>query len=213
MSMTTTEPAAPWAGFYSDPGELALALTPTWLQAAQRAEMVDRAEAREREERIAERQDRAYQLAVAEAITRAHVAGEQWNPADPLKHYPPTSVRMEEAFAWMDMEARANARQAKREAAAVLAAAGVQGQVTIDVESPASSGPAAVGGESGSPPAARSDVKSRIRRALMRMGHLRDPREAHPTITDGWWPDGPIGPDEVAAAAAVRAERIREIVR
>lgn len=126
------EPAAPPAGFGWIPG-----LLPEHAAALRSMEFAEKLEQREREERIAERQEMAYNLAVAESMSRAHAHGERWDPADPLRFYPSVAERTGEVFAAMDMQAAAELRQARREAAKVLADHGIHAQVVVDSNQPA----------------------------------------------------------------------------
>jgi hypothetical protein len=127
------EPTPP-AGFYSGPDDLAL--PPDQAAWFRRMEAAEKAEQREREERLAERMEASHNRAVAEAIQRAHAAGQAWNPADPWRFYPTHAQRVEEAFAYMDHQAAVELRQAKAAAVRVLREHGVNAQVTVDASQP-----------------------------------------------------------------------------
>jgi hypothetical protein len=146
-----------------DPAALAgwgweLQLPPEQAQLLRSLELAEKAEQREREERLAERHEHALNRATAEAISRAHASGEPWDPANPWKHYPDHATRIAEAFAIQDAQIAAELRQAKRAAAKVLREHGVNALVTVDANVPQSPHP---GGQSLSPggtepPASRS---------------------------------------------------------
>jgi|SRR5262245_10914276 len=110
---------------------------------------------------------------------------------------------MDEAFALMDLQASAESRAARREAAKVLAAHGLSGQVTLDVEAFQTASSAPSGGRPGG--------ASRSARARAAMALARRPKpslsDAHPLSADesGWVPVTGLNPDS-------RAARIREIV-
>jgi exonuclease VII large subunit len=133
--------AAPWvqigdgppAGFFDAdlPG-----LAPDQAAAIRSLELAEKAEERERQERLAERMEQSHNRAIMEAIQRAHAAGEAWNPSDPWRHYPSHSQRVEEVFAYMDMQAAAELRQAKATAVRVLREHGVNAQVVVDASQP-----------------------------------------------------------------------------
>jgi hypothetical protein len=126
------EPGPP-AGFFDTdlPG-----LPPDQAAMLRSLELAERTEERERQERLAERMEQSHNRAVAEAITRAHAAGEAWNPNDPWRHYPSREQRVSEAFAVMDMQAAAELRQAKAAAVRVLREHGVNAQVVVDASQP-----------------------------------------------------------------------------
>jgi hypothetical protein len=126
---------APPAGFYAGPDDL-LHLPPEQRAMIRSLELAEKAEERERQERLAERMEQSHNRAVAESISRAHAAGEQWDPANPWKHYPTHDQRVSEAFAVMDMQAAAELRQAKAAAVRVLREHGVNAQVTVDASQP-----------------------------------------------------------------------------
>jgi hypothetical protein len=135
--MTTTD-VQPWvhigepgppAGFFA--GDLP-GLPPEQAHALRSLELAERAEQREREERLAEHQEQSYNRCVAEAISRAHAAGKPWNPARPFEFYPTHEQRVAEAFAVMDAQAAAELRTAKRDAARVLREHGIHSQVVVD---------------------------------------------------------------------------------
>jgi hypothetical protein len=111
-------------------------------------ELAERAEERERQERLAERMEQSHNRAVVEAISRAHAAGQPWDPADPWRFYPSHAQPVEEAFALMDAQTAAELREAKRAAAKVLREHGVHAQVVVDAGAPTSPHP---GGQSLSP--------------------------------------------------------------
>jgi hypothetical protein len=99
-------------------------------------ELAEKAEQREREERLAERMEQSHNRAVAESISRAHAAGEQWDPSNPWKHYPTHDQRVSEAFAVMDMQAAAELRVARAAAVKTLREHGVAAQITLDASEP-----------------------------------------------------------------------------
>lgn len=184
------EPAAPLAGFgWELPG-----LPPEQAAMLRSLELEEKREERERQERIAERADASYNRMVAESMSRAHAAGEPWDPANPLKHYPTIDQRIGQAFAMTDAQANAELRQARRAAARVLREHGVHAQVVVDANQPASghelppvpvsSPPSGLGpgGPSSAGEAARSR-RARVR-ALLRWA-AEHPRDPHPLAHDG----------------------------
>jgi hypothetical protein len=130
------EPTAPPAGFGWD-----FPLPPGQATASRRMELAEKAEERERQERLAEHMEASHNRAVMEAMTRAHAANEAWDPSDPWKHYPTHGQRVEEAFAYMDLQAASELRVAKREAAKVLREHGVEAVVVVDANAPESQSP------------------------------------------------------------------------
>jgi hypothetical protein len=147
-----------------DPAALAgfgweLQLPPEQAALLRSLELAEKAEQREREERLAERMEASHNRAVAESITRAHAAGQPWDPSDPWRFYPTHEQRVEEAFAVMDAAASAELRDAKRAAARVLAEHGVHAQVVIDANEPKSPHPGALTvspGAASEPPVSRA---------------------------------------------------------
>jgi hypothetical protein len=170
------EPAQPLAGFGWDlPG-----LPPEQAAMLRSLELAERAEERERQERVAERREQSYNAMVAESISRAHAHGRPWDPTNPLEHYPTPAQRIDRAFAAMDMQANANLREAKREAAKVLQSYGVGAQVTIDAGHPPSPPPGRLAAPPGDsePPASRSVTDSVPGAAAHSYGLPRGPGEA-----------------------------------
>jgi hypothetical protein len=126
------DPARPAGFFDTDLPRL----PPNQAPMLRRMEAAERAEERERQERLAERMEASHNRAIMEAIQRAHAAGEPWNPSDPWKHYPSHAERVSEAFALMDLQAAVELRQAKAAAVRVLREHGVNAQVVVDASQP-----------------------------------------------------------------------------
>jgi hypothetical protein len=161
-------------------------LPPDQLLMLRSMEAAERAEERERQERIADRAQRAEDWAFAEAAHRAHLAGEHWDPSQPLKHYPTRAQRAEMAFAAMDLQLAVDVRAAKQAAARVLRDHGVTGQVIVDASQTVSpspsaprSNPAGVSSPAGTATRSRG---SRIRAILRHMAEV--PRDPHPLAHD-----------------------------
>jgi hypothetical protein len=167
-----------------------LQLPPDQAALLRSLELAEKAEAREREERLAARMEAASNMAVAESITRAHRAGEQWDPRQPLKHYPPITVRIEEAFAMQDMHVATELRAAKQAAAAVLREHGINAQVVIDPsagQSPSPSAPGAFGASPREPAVAGRSQRSRGSRIRALLRYARETeadRVEHPIAWD-----------------------------
>jgi hypothetical protein len=106
------------------------------------------------------------------AQRRAHRAGEAWDPSDPWRFYPTHEQRVEEAFALMDMRAASELRQAKREAARVLAEHGVHAQVVIDSNATESPHPGPAAGDASPPASTGVSLSSSMPEAAARANPL-----------------------------------------
>jgi hypothetical protein len=181
-------------------------MLPGHVAQLQRLEARERAEAERLEAERIDRADARQDALVWEARQRAVWAGLPWDPAKPFEHWPTPDEQAEQVFARQDAQARAEERAAAKAAGLLhLLPHLLDGPGVYDFAGAESATPGS-GLTSPTSPASRSAaLKSRIRRALLRMPK-RSVHDGHPSFRPGEWiPPNVVSPEE-------RAARIRKVV-